>query len=257
MENKFPLQESLAFGIKTTWQHLGLLVLSMLAIFVLLFLLTIGIGLAGFTGGWFLYSALFKGGSTLFILFGALFLLIGLIGFIIAMSLMFGLYQIALDLYDRGTSTVSRLFINFSLRVKAVVAMILYLVMIFAPLAIGAISVVFPPLLIGRLGGIILLLIFIVPALVFYARLSFATWFIIDGKAGILESFNFSWRMTQGHTGMAIVYVILVGIITTLGAKLILAQLFVIPALTLASAYIYRNLRPSLEREQQPPIASA
>lgn len=96
-------------------------------------------------------------------------------------------------------------------------------------------------------SGIVTFLGILAIAVIFLAyvqlRLMFATYLVIDGKAGIFESIKKSWSMTQGKVGFLLLFAIQAGLIALLGVLALMVGLLVaIPVTTLAMGYLYVSL---------------
>ncbi len=138
-----------------------------------------------------------------------------------------GLKKIAINMYDRRTSTVFTAFSYFHLAPKFMISWILYYGMVFAGL-----------------------LMFIVPGVIFFLRFAFFPYRIVDKGAGIIGSLRHSWRVTKGHTWDLLVLWILIRIIRFLCA-ITLIGLILWPVSVLANAYVYRKLASKQLSEQE------
>lgn len=92
--------------------------------------------------------------------------------------------------------------------------------------------------------GIILL---IIPGIYLAIRLQFAILYIVEEDAGIIESLQKSWALTNGNMkGLTILLLVMIGI-TFLGMLLLIVGLFVaIPLVYLMQCYVFRKLNSPL-----------
>lgn len=88
------------------------------------------------------------------------------------------------------------------------------------------------------------LIFFIIPGIIFAIRYQFFGYYIVDKKAGIIDSLRLSWNTTRGFTGslfllnLALAGILLLGVIA-LGVGVLVA----IPVIIIAHAYAYRSLQ--------------
>lgn len=152
---------------------------------------------------------------------------IGVIGSVLVLAVIFagfdfGLKKIALDVYDRNTSTVGAAFSCFHLSPQGLIAWCLYLIMIW----------------IGWL-------FFIVPGFIALLCFSFFPYFIIDKNVGPLKALSMSFQMTKGHIWDLFGLWAVVKIIVYLGSLTWIGVLFTWPLSVLAYAYVYRKFTTS------------
>lgn len=87
------------------------------------------------------------------------------------------------------------------------------------------------------------LCLFIIPGLVLAGRLFSSLLLVIDKNMEPKEAMGASWRLTQGHTVKAALFVIANTIIGYSGLILLgVGALYTLPATTLAEIYLYRHL---------------
>jgi len=144
-------------------------------------------------------------------------------------ALYLGLNKIALELCDRGKSSVNTLFSCVTLVPRTVVAFFLYCV---------ACSIGF--------------ILFILPGIFITLRLSLFAYFIIDHNAGVIESLKMSYNATKNNTWNLFLLCLVVALIAGI-PKMILSlfvpigwivYLFSVPFSVLVYAYFYRSLVP-------------
>src|SRR3989344_5400904 len=89
-------------------------------------------------------------------------------------------------------------------------------------------------------GGLILL---ILPGIWVAVRLSMVRFEVIDG-AGIRESLNKSWALTEGHFWRLFLFMLALILLNILGAALLMVGLLIsIPVTMLAYAHVYQKLK--------------
>ncbi len=89
-------------------------------------------------------------------------------------------------------------------------------------------------------AGLILL---IVPGIYFAVRFSIVSLSILDG-AGIMEAFEKSTKLTDGHKWPLLGFLALILVANTIGALLFMVGLFVtVPVSLIAYAYVYNKLK--------------
>lgn len=96
------------------------------------------------------------------------------------------------------------------------------------------------------------LIFFIIPGIILAIRYQFFGYYIVDKKAGIIDSLKLSWNNTKGVTGslflldLALIGIVILGAIA-LGVGLLVA----IPVAGIAFAYAYRRLQTQTEPSTQ------
>lgn len=130
-----------------------------------------------------------------------------------------GFKKIALDLYDRKDSSVKAMFSCFNLSPKALVAWILYSVMVW----IGFLCLILP--------GFIALL-----------RFAFFPYFIVDKNVGPIAALKMSYEVTKDHVWDIFAFWIALKIIIYIGLLGWLGIILTWPLSTLAYAFFYRRL---------------
>jgi len=156
-----------------------------------------------------------------------------LIGLVLGLIITLGLIKISLNFCDNLKSKITDLFSQYRLVFRYLFASILY----------GVIVI---------LGTILL----IIPGIYLAIRLWFYDYFIVDRKAGIIESLRRSWRITQGNVwNLFLFFLLLVGI-NLLGTLCLLVGLFAtLPTTMIAIASVYRKLLAQFEVSQKIPSA--
>jgi len=215
--------DAFRFGLRTLAKHIILFLFILLTVAIVNRVVSIAFTLlyvqmsSWFIDQWFIVY------TRCFFVFYALvmFLLIG--------GMYLGFYKIALDLYDRGKSSIKNLFLCFTRAPRFLVALILYLAMLCA----GAVF-------------------FVLPGIFVIIRFSLFPYFIVDHNAGAIESLKMSYEVTQNHGRDSFLLSILVLIIVTFLE--ILFALFGVTGLVnsmgstffsvLAYAFFYRLLVP-------------
>lgn len=146
-----------------------------------------------------------------------------------------GLIKITLNFCDNLKSKIADLFSRPKLFFRYLFAVILYTLTVFV--------------------GLILL---IVPGIYFGIRLQFYGFFIVDKKAGIVESLKGSWQITKGSFWNLFFFGLLLALINLAGFAVFLVGLFVtIPTTLVASAFVYRKLLGIKTEAVQVPVPAA
>jgi len=147
-------------------------------------------------------------------------LLIHLLAAIFGFVLLMGWNRIALDIYDRGTSSFDRIFVTFPFFLSYLIAGFLY------SFVVGV--------------GLILL---IIPGIVWALKYGFFDLMIVDTGCGPIEAMTKSGNLTYGHKWQLflffVIYIALIAIsvITIIGPFILMYILF------LSRAYIFRTLQ--------------
>lgn len=158
-----------------------------------------------------------------------IFSILDLIGIFVGIIISLGLIKISLNFCDNIKSKISDLFSQYRLFFIALFATTFYLLVVVL--------------------GLILL---VVPGIYFAIRFWFYDYFIVDKKAGVIESFKRSWRLTQGNVWNLFLLLSLLTGINILGALALLIGLFAtIPTTLIAIAFVYRKLLAQIEITQQ------
>ncbi|MDI6602556.1 MAG: hypothetical protein QME57_00345 [Patescibacteria group bacterium] len=145
---------------------------------------------------------------------------VDLIGWILSIIVGLGLIKISLNFCDNLKSKIGDLFSQYQLFFRAFFAGILY----------G---------LICLLG----MILFIIPGIYLGIRFWFYDYFIVDKKAGVIESLKKSWRITKGSVWNLFLFILILIGINLLGILCFLIGLFAtIPTTILATAIVYRKL---------------
>jgi len=166
-----------------------------------------------------------------FSLVGFIFYLVVLTGYLLFIFLGIGYTNIAFDLHDTGQSSIKRLFSGKSILFRSAFLYLLYF-----------------------WGKIISSALFFIPGLLFDSNFMLASYFMVDKKYGIHESFKKSKRAARGSRLriLAVMYIIY-GIIalSALPAKLIpalqvlvsIALFLLVPVRILSAVYMCRQLQ--------------
>lgn len=143
-----------------------------------------------------------------------------LIGWILSIIVGLGLIKISLNFCDNLKSKIGDLFSQYQLFFRVLFAGILY----------G---------LICLLG----MIFFIIPGIYFGIRFWFYDYFIVDKKAGAIESLKKSWRITKESVWNLFLFILILIGINLLGTLCFLIGLFAtIPTTMLGIALVYRKL---------------
>ena len=130
-----------------------------------------------------------------------------------------GFKKIALDLHDRGESSVKALFSCFNLAPKALVGWILYSLMVW----------------VGWL-------LFVLPGFIALLRFAFFPYFIIDKHVGPIDALKMSYEVTQHHVWDMFAFWVAIKVVTYLGFLSWIGIILTWPLSTLAYAFFYRKL---------------
>lgn len=153
-----------------------------------------------------------------------LILLICLLAAVFSFILLMGWNRIALDLYDRGTSEFSRIFVTLPLFLSYLIAGILYTAIV--------------------ISGLILL---IIPGVIWALKYGFFDLIIIDTGCGPVEALSKSGHLSYGYKWQLFLFA-LIGIILIRGSAFTIVGPFIfIYVLFLSRAYIYRMLQGKKE----------
>jgi hypothetical protein len=170
-------------------------------------------------------SVVYQSGFSLMSLVSANIISLLISGVVLAIfftGLDLGLKRIALDLHDRGESSVKTLFSYFSIAPKALVAWILYCLIV----AVGLICLFLP--------GFIALL-----------RLAFFPYFIVDKNVGPIDALKMSYEATKDHVWDVFAFWVALKIIVYISVLGWIGIIITVPLSTLAYAYFYRKLVPA------------
>jgi hypothetical protein len=130
-----------------------------------------------------------------------------------------GFKKIALDLHDRGDSSLKAMFSCFSLAPKALVGWALYCLMVW----------------IGWLC-------FILPGFIALLRFAFFPYFIIDKNVGPIAALKMSYEVTKDHVWDMFAFWVAIKIIVYIGFLGWIGIILTWPLSTLAYAFFYRKL---------------
>lgn len=163
-----------------------------------------------------------------------------------------GLVKIVLRFCDGERGKLSDLFSQYRLFWKYFFAGLSYLVIIW-----GAIVLFFAFGTILAINSLIIvagiLLLMVPTTIILGIRFWFFDYFIVDKKAGAVESLKKSYALTRGSGWNLFLFFLMVGGINLLGALALLVGLFAtIPTTMVASAFVYRKLLAQTEPETVP-----
>ncbi|HSC25285.1 MAG TPA: hypothetical protein VLB80_03670 [Candidatus Babeliales bacterium] len=130
-----------------------------------------------------------------------------------------GFKKIALNLYDKGESSLGAMFSCFGLAPKAFIGWILYGIMVW-------------------LGW----LFFVLPGFIALLRFAFFPYFIIDKHTGPIAALKMSYEVTKHHVWDIFAFWVAIKIIGYLGFLSWVGILLSWPLSTLAYAFFYRKL---------------
>jgi len=147
----------------------------------------------------------------------------GVIAALFFVGLDFGFKTIALDIYDKNSSKVEKLWSRFNLVFTGLIAWVLYCVMVW-------------------LG----FMCFIIPGFIVLLRFAFFPFFIIDKNLGVIDSLKKSYEVTHDHFWEIFAFWVIIKIILYVGYLTYLGIILTWPLSTLAYAYVYRQLTPKM-----------
>lgn len=169
-----------------------------------------------------------------------------LVGYVLGRFGTLGYTHLALRVVDGEEATIEDLFSQGRLLVRAVLATIVYLGIVF-----GGFLLLIVPRIIGIIWGIGFQdyiyvggsLLLIVPAIIWGIKFQYYIYAIVDEDAGVMESLKRSSALTRGEKLNLFWYGLLCGLVGLLGAlALCVGVLAAAPTVALASAYVYRRL---------------
>ena len=144
-------------------------------------------------------------------------LVVGLLGCVFMCSaLMLGYIKMTLEVYDRGSSTISQLFSCFTLALKGLAATLLYVVIV------GLASI-----------------FFVIPGIYLALRCILFIYFILDKNAGIIASLKQSYAATAGHIWPLFALMVVFTVVNNLGMVM---MFFMMPVKYSVFSYVYRTL---------------
>jgi len=130
-----------------------------------------------------------------------------------------GTKKVGLGLYDTGTSSVDVAFSYFYLAPKIMLAWLLYMTVVAAGLAL-----------------------LIIPGIFLFLRFGFFPYFILEKNARIIDSFRYSYDLTQGHVWDLFVLWIITKFILQLGVMVWFGFFITWPVSLLSHVFVYRKL---------------
>jgi hypothetical protein len=208
--SRISIKETLQFAVKTALKKAPLLYAALLVSLVLLavymfvgivFIMLIGMGTPPEAPGQTLPATPLLILLNPFRLVGFAFYTVIVTGYLLFIFLGIGYINIAFDLYDTGTSSIKRLFSGWPVLFKSAFLYFLYF-----------------------LGKTITYALFFVPGLIFDSNFMLASYFMVDKKYGIHESFKKSNRASRGSRLkiLAVMYAPLgIAVLLALPAKLL------------------------------------
>lgn len=113
-------------------------------------------------------------------------------------------------------------------------------------------SVILASILVGlaTLGGA---LFCIIPGLLIAGRLMFTMPLVADGRQTAVQAMKTSWRALEGQTWISMAFVLIVGIVSQVGAcACLIGLLFTMPLYFLAIALLYRDFFPGKAKPVDP-----
>ena len=164
----------------------------------------------------------YHSGATLMNLISSHMISLLISGLILALffaGLDLGFKKVALEIHDHNTSSPQSLFSCFHLAPKAMIAWILYCLMVW-------------------IGWIL----FVLPGFIALLRFIFFPYFIIDRNAGPIAALKMSFEITKNHLWEIFALWIAIKVIVSLGFVSWIGIILTWPLSTLAYAYFYRHL---------------
>jgi uncharacterized membrane protein len=155
-------------------------------------------------------------------------LIVNLLATIFGFILLMGWNRIALDLYDRGTSEFSRIFVTLPLFITYLIAGLLY----------GAIVTV----------GLLLL---IIPGIVWCIKYSFFDLMIVDTGCGPIEALTKSGELTYGNKWHLLLFAIIAMALMVVSIPTLIGPFILTYVLFLSRAYIFRKLQGAQQHHVQ------
>lgn len=171
----------------------------------------------------------YQSGATLMNLIWSHIISLLISGLILALffaGLDLGFKKVALEIHDHNSSSAQSLFSCFHLAPKAMIAWILYCVMVW-------------------IGWIL----FVLPGFIALLRFIFFPYFIIDRNAGPIAALRMSFNATKNHMWEIFAFWVAIKIIISLGFVSWIGIILTWPLSTLAYAYFYRKLVLDMHQE--------
>lgn len=211
--NGFSIRDAIGFGWHKSLEHFYLLMKVVLAIFVLEMVLLIGFVPLVFFLNITQNSYLSFIPVTLFCAYLVTSTLL------IISVIRLGILRVLLDIYERNSSEVTRLFSCSNLVFTYLCALILLsLIMLPVVTFFAVLGMILPPAVVGIIG-----LIAAVGMIFIQTRFAFYVYPIVDVKMGAIDALKRSWRITQGSVLRLIIFEIILGLIpAALGIVVIL-----------------------------------
>ena len=170
--------------------------------------------------------------------------MINLIGWILSITAILGLIKISLNFRDNLKSKISDLFFQYRLFFRYVFASILYfLIYLLGMVPLGMVVFILNEFYLGIIFRALFLILGIVPLIYLGIRFLFFGYFIVDQKAGVIESLRKSWKITERNVWNLFLFFLALFGLHFLGALFLLIGLFItVPTSLLAVAHVYRKL---------------
>ncbi len=156
-------------------------------------------------------------------------LVLNIASIVLSIFLTLGFVRICLDVYHGKKPEISDLFSQGSLLVPALIAYLIYVILVFA----GFLALLIP--------GIYLML-----------RLFFFDYFIVDKKMDGVQALKQSWKVMKGNNLRFFLFVLLAVVVNIIGAMLlVVGLLFTVPTTYMAMVYFYKKLTEEEGEEEQ------
>ena len=112
--------------------------------------------------------------------------------------------------------------------------------------------------LIAGVAVVMGLILLIVPGIIMMLRLWFVGFVLVDERTGPIDAIQRSWDITRGHTmDLLVLFIALLGLNILGLCCLIVGLLVTVPISGLATAYVYRGLKPRAVASSAPAPAPA
>lgn len=238
MEKSFSIKQAFSYGFSTIFEHAGLIFSAFLTVVV------VAIGVVSAAAGILFWGFKAVGlpnalenlvtsdpletlGNPKLMLALCIVLIVTFVVWVFLYSLSLGFSRILLDIYESKSSSLSRLFSCVSIVKQAVVASILFHMM----LSVGFSLLLLPGFFIAALYG--------------FSRLG-----IVDRRFGAFESFSYSYRLARGAIWKLFCFYIAMTallfpfvLIMYVARISIILWIIIIPALRLSKVFVYKKLQ--------------
>lgn len=201
--NGFSIRDAIGFGWSKSLEHIYLLLKVVLAIFALEIVLLIGFAPLIF------FLNITQDSYLSFIPVTLLFAYLVTSALLIISVIRLGVLRVLLDIYERNSSEITRLFSCSNLVFTYLCALILLSLIILPIVTLFAVlGMILAPALVGLVGIIIAIsMIFLQIRFAFYA------YPIVDVKMGAIDALRRSWHITKGSVLRLIIFEIILGLI--------------------------------------------